>query len=206
MIDKNVIIIGAFHEIIELCEECNVNVIGLIDNQLKDNYWGYKILGTDENAKKLFKIYSKIPIIISPDAPAKRAELAETYSRLGFKFYNIISPRAFISRSAKLGFGIIAQNGVNISSNVRIGNFVKLNSYANIMHDTEISDYATIAPNAVLLGRVQVGEKAYIGANATILPELQIANGSIIGAGSVITKSTDINKVYAGVPGIQLSK
>ena len=47
---------------------------------------------------------------------------------------------------------------------------------------------------------IVVEDGAWIGASCTILPNVTIANGCVIAAGSVVTKSTEPNGLYAGVP------
>jgi maltose O-acetyltransferase len=45
-----------------------------------------------------------------------------------------------------------------------------------------------------------VGDGAWIGANAVILGGVTIAPGCVIGAGAVVTRSTEPDAVYVGVP------
>jgi len=194
----SVIVVGAFHEIIELLEENQISIKGLIDNNLTGYYRDYPILGTDSIAMNLD---NSIPIIITPDIPKIREKLVSYYSTLGYKYQLLISKQAKISKSAKIGDGTIVQYGVNISSEVIIGKFVKCNTLSNVMHNSKIGDYTTIAPNAVILGNVSIGERCYIGANATILPNIMIGDDVTIGAGSVITKDVGAGKTVYGVPG-----
>lgn len=203
---KKVILIGGFHEVIELCETENIQIVGIIDNFKKDNYLGYKIIGTDEDAPEIYKSYSEVPVIISPDLPIKRNHLVDMYSKIGFDFLNLISSNTIVSKSATLGKGVVIQSKANISSFVNIGDFVRINSMANIMHDSFIDSFSTIAPNAVILGRVKIGSHCYVGANCTILPYISIGNNSIIGAGSVVTKDVPENVTIIGNPGRELKK
>jgi UDP-N-acetylbacillosamine N-acetyltransferase len=195
-----IIIVGAFHEVIELAEDNGVEIIGMIDNGITGAYRNYKILCTDQDATHLQDFYKNIPIIITPDKPQIRLELHSWYNELGFKFHSLISKDARISRSALIDTGTIVQAGVNVSAESRIGKFVKLNTNSNIMHNCVIGDYSTIAPNAVTLGHVTVGELCYIGSNATILPNISICDNVIVGAGSVVTKDIRVSGTYAGVP------
>jgi len=197
---KDIILVGAFHEVIELCEDCGYNIVGIIDNCISGQYFGIPILGTDSDATSLYKTYSNCQLVITPDSPKVREELASLYSGLGYDFATVISPNASISRSAIIGKGTIIQTGVNVSAATKIGRFVKLNTNANVMHDNTIGDFSTIAPNAVLLGYVSVGNSSYIGANSTILPHLAIGKGTLVGAGAVVTKNVDNNTVVKGVP------
>lgn len=49
-----------------------------------------------------------------------------------------------------------------------------------------------------------IGNDCWIGANCTILDGVTVASGCVIGAGSVVTKSTDIDGVYAGNPAVRV--
>lgn len=196
----DVVIVGGFHEIIELCEECSFNVVGIIDNELHDNYYGVPIIGKDEDAELLFAKYGGCKVIITPDSPKVREKLVILYKAIGYEFATVISPLAHISKYANIGVGTVIQAGVNVSAATKIGCFCKLNSYCNVMHDNVIGDYTTIAPNAVLLGRVNTGKGSYIGANSTILPNNNIGASSTVGAGAVVTHDVAECVIVKGVP------
>jgi len=198
--NREIILIGGFHEIIELCEEIGYKIIGIIDNNLEETYLGYPIIGTDDMAEIIFRKYGNTPLVITPDLPSIRKKLFLKYSKFKFSFETIISPTAKISKSSAIGTGSIIQHQVNVSTNVKIGNFTKLNVGCNIMHDSHIGDFVTVAPNAVILGRVNIGNSTYIGANSTILQEKSIGDDVIVGAGSVVTKNFDSNLIIKGVP------
>lgn len=201
---NNIIIIGAFHEIIELAAECGYNIVGIIDNTIKNNYRNIKILGTDLDAEEIYRTYSEVPLVISPDKPQVRKELYDFYSKIGFKFQSMLSPRAQISESVVLGRGILVHQNVTITSDVTIKDGVRLNVNACIMHDSVIGDFTTIAPCSVILGHVTIDEGAYIGANATVLPFITIGAGAVIVAGAVVNRDIGPNIVAAGVPAKQI--
>jgi len=197
---EKVILVGGFHEIVELCEDCGLNVVGIIDNELSGVYYGVPIIGVDDDAEKLFSDFSDCKVIITPDSPKIREKLVRQYESVGFDFATVISPRAHVSNSAIIGKGTVIQSGVNVSSATEIGSFCKLNSCCNVMHDNLIASFTTIAPNAVLLGRVTVEKGAYIGANATVLPNTTIGAFSMIGAGAVVTHDIPQCQTVKGVP------
>lgn len=198
--DKEIILVGGFHEMIELCEKAGFIIKGIIDGNLKDSYFEYPVIGSDEDAEKLFPEYGKYKIVLSPDSPKVRSKLEQLYSAIGYDYATVISPNATISKFATIGKGTVVQDFVNVSAGTKIGSFVKLNTYCNVMHDNIVGDFSTIAPNAVSLGRITIGESSYIGANATILPGLLIGDNAIVGAGSVVTKSVINNVIVKGVP------
>jgi len=201
-----VILVGGFHEVIELCELCDKEIIGIIDNKLSNQYCGYEILGGDDTAPKLYEKYKKTSVVITPDAPGIRRKLSIYYSKIGFRFCNLISPKATISRYAKIGQGVTIQSGANISAMVEIGDFVKVNYCANIMHDTYIAKYSTIAPNAVVLGKVRIAEACYIGSNSTILPDIAIGEKTVVGAGAIVTKDVKDSVIVVGNPAREMKK
>ncbi|MBO4581948.1 MAG: NeuD/PglB/VioB family sugar acetyltransferase [Bacteroidales bacterium] len=197
---KQIILIGGFHEIIELSEMCGYEIVGIIDNQLSGEYYGYPILGKDKDAKKIISTGKNIQLVISPDSPIIRMKLVEYYRHFGCEFAKLISPEARVSKTVTIEQGSIVQSGVNISASTQIGCFVKLNTNCNVMHDNSISDFVTIAPNAVALGRVKICKGAYIGANSTLLPDVCVGEDAIIGAGAVVTKSVADKCTVIGVP------
>jgi sugar O-acyltransferase (sialic acid O-acetyltransferase NeuD family) len=203
---KKVIIVGGFHEVIELCEFESIQIVGIIDNYKIGSYKGYEILGTDADAAKLYNSFRNFPLVITPDFPQRRCLLAEIYNQAGFTFTSLISSNSSISKSAKMGEGILIKPMVNISSEVKIGAFVSLNTMANIMHDSIIDSFTTIAPNAVVLGNIRIGKHCYIGSNSTILPNITIGNNVVIGAGAVVTKDVPDNKIMIGNPARELVK
>ena len=196
----SIILIGRFHEIIELLTLSDKKIFAIIDKLDSKDIHGIKILGDDEYLKKNFREYVQYSLVITPDNPAIRKKLFNVYRPLGFEFEKIISPRTTISPSSKINQGSIVQSGVNISANSTVGKFVKLNSFCNVMHDVQVGDFSTIAPNAVILGNVKIGENCYIGANATLLPGVKIGNGATVGAGAVVTRNVKDGMIVKGNP------
>lgn len=168
---QQIIVVGAFLETIELCQEAGFEVVGLVDNNLKGFFYGIPIIGTDDDVKCLHNEYASCGIVISPDSPKVKETLSALYKKVGFSLPKIISPKAHVSKSATINEGAIIQAGVNVSSNAYIGRMVKLNFNVNVMHDVRVEDYCVIAPNVVLLGRSSVFKSSYVGANTIILPD-----------------------------------
>lgn len=198
---KKILLVGAFHEMIELCEDAGFEIVGLIDNDNEgQDYYGYPVLGTDKDARSLHEKYPSCAVVITPDSPTVRKRLVDEYASYGFDFATVIHPSATVSRTASIGEGSVIQCGANVSSNSHIGRFCKLNVNANVMHDNKVGDYSTIAPNAVLLGHVELEERVYIGANSTVLPNKVIGSESIVGAGAVVVNDVQPSCTVVGVP------
>lgn len=201
---NKIIIVGAFVEVIELAEELNYEIVGLVDDKKNNEYKGYPILLNDSDGSVLDKKYLDYRIVITADMPFVRKKLFDRYNNAGFEFENLISESSKISKSSTIGKGVIIQHGVNVSSEVIIKNFVKLNTNSNVMHNSNVGYFTTIAPNAVLLGNVKIGDNCYIGSNATILPNINICSDVVIGAGAVVVKDIIVPGVYVGTPAIKM--
>lgn len=205
--DRKIVLIGGFVEIIELCEENCIEIMGIVDKKESCNNKYLKYIGSDSDVEDWINNFRDFKLLITPDIPKVRKNLYSFYAQHGFTFTSLISGDARISKSATLGIGVIVQSGVNISSEVTIGNFVKINTNANIMHNSNVGDYSTIAPNAVILGHVNIGNTCYIGANTTILPHVKICNNVTIGAGAVVTKNINTpGTIYVGIPAKPMNK
>jgi sugar O-acyltransferase (sialic acid O-acetyltransferase NeuD family) len=197
---KQIILVGAYHEMIEVCEEAGFEVVGIIDNTKTGEYFGIPIIGADCNAKEIRNKYPSIPVVLSPYMPKTRKRIYEMYSSLGYSFETVISPQATISRFATIGEGTVVLNGVNVAANTCIGRFVKLNTMCNIMHDNTIGDFVTISPNALSLGYVTIENEAFLGGNCTILPYMTVGAAATIGAAAVVTKDVAAGQVVKGNP------
>jgi len=194
------VLVGAPHEVIELCELCGLEVVGIFDNVATGECFGVEVLGDDESAATVSPSVKRIPVIVTPDPPVRRQRLVAHYAALGFRFRSLISPAATISRSAVIGEGVVVQSHCNVSAAVRLGDFVRVNVFANVMHEARVGAYTTIAPNAVVLGRVVIEDQCYVGANSTILPDLTVHAGATVGAGAVVTRSVAAQTTVVSVP------
>jgi sugar O-acyltransferase (sialic acid O-acetyltransferase NeuD family) len=197
---NQVVLIGGFHETVELAEELGFVVTGIVDTKPSTCKIcsKYPYLGNDEwlcEQGASDKIHS---VIITPDRPKVRESLSKRYQAADFKLPVLCHPS--VSPSVKLSDGVLVQRLAHISSGCSLATGVRINVGALVMHDVRIGAYATVAPAAVLLGGVTIGERVYVGANATVLPGVEIGDDAIVGAGAVVTKDVSEGVVVAGVP------
>lgn len=94
------------------------------------------------------------------------------------------------------GFLVDGHGSIEIGNNVRIGPRVSI-----ITGDHDITDDpAARASHSVTYHPCSIGNGVWIGAGAVILPGVSIAAGCVVGAGAVVTKSTDRDGLYLGIP------
>ena len=189
---KNLILIGggghckSCIDVIE--QEGKYNIKGILDTPEKigQEVLGYKIIGTDNDIKKyidncLFLI--TIGYIKTPDL---RIKIFNQIKELNGKLATIISPRAYVSKYAKIEEGTIVHHNAFINANVSIGKNCIINTASIIEHDCIVKDNCHIAIGAKLCGDVTIKEKTFIGANSLIVQQKIINENSFIKAQSLV--------------------
>jgi sugar O-acyltransferase (sialic acid O-acetyltransferase NeuD family) len=127
---------------------------------------------------------------------AVRSALFEELRQEGYRFANLISPRAVVSPDVTLGENVVVGHLSVISSWCRIGDGVVIGSTTNIGHHCQIRRHAFLAGHTVLAGSVDVGERAFIGAGVAIGDNVRIGEASVVGAGATILRDVEPNAVY----------
>lgn len=89
---------------------------------------------------------------------------------------------------------INAYGGVSIGENVHIAPRVQI-----LSTDHEVGGPERRAGRS-RSARVHIGDGAWIGAGAIVLPGVDVGRGCVIAAGAVVTRSTEPDGVYAGIP------
>lgn len=104
-----------------------------------------------------------------------------------------IGERSFVNHGCHVDDGVLT-----IGDGVYIGPRVVF-----AMGDHEIGP-ATQRAGTNISRPIEIQEGSWVGANATILSGVNVAPGCIIAAGAVLTRSTEPNGLYAGVPARRL--
>lgn len=143
------------------------------------------------------------------------------YSFPGGKFYNWfrikclkniikIGNKCRIMKNVYIGNG----NDIEIGDNCRINENVRLDN-------VQIGNGVLIARDSIVLGKMHefsdiksyiveqggkrveptiIEDDVWFGIRVIIMPGLKLSKGSIIGAGAVVTKNTQPNGIYGGIP------
>lgn len=115
----------------------------------------------------------------------------ERWRSLG-DFRLIVGDNVYINQ----GLHIDGSEAVYIGSNVRIGPYVTI--LTSTHHITE--DSRSRASHAVVGCSVTIEDGVWLGASSMILPGVVVREGCVVAASAVVTRSTEPNGVYAGVP------
>lgn len=120
----------------------------------------------------------------------------------------IIRPSGFYG--GNLGWGLIvghhssigAASYIGCSGKIIIGNNVMIGPHCTMIAENHNFTDLNIDMNkqGVSNNGIEIKDNVWIGANVTILDGVIVESGCILAAGAVLTKSTEPNGIYAGVP------
>ena len=190
---KEIILIGGgghCRSVIDVIEqEGNFKIVGIIDKAdlIGTDVLGYPVIGSDLDIQNLAKKYSNALVTIGQiKSSEKRVKMYNLVRKSGFTMPSIFSPRAYISKHALIGSGVVIMHDALINANVSIGNNTIINSKALIEHDSMIGDHCHISTNATINGGVIVESKCFIGSGSVLRESISIKQNSFIKAGSLI--------------------
>mgnify|MGYP006073857399 CR=1 FL=1 len=205
---KNIVLIGGgnqAHYTIDIIEkEGKYNIIGIIDSLHKIGTvrFGYKIIGKQENIKKLIIKYSIDGGIISVGDNWSRYKISQQILLLQpkFKWFNAIHPSVIIGNNVVFGTGVVAMAGCIFNPKTKIGNFTFFATGAQIDHDCTIDDFASVSAGSITGGHVFLGKFSAITLGVTVSDRLKIGENTVVGAGSLVLKDLPDNVLVYGVP------
>lgn len=187
---------GVGRDLIELITaENQYNICGMVDDyNKKKEIMGVPILTLND----LRSIREKISIIISLGEPQLREKIKERITKelSNVEFVSIVSSRAFISKTAKIGKGIIIYPNSFVGSNVVIDDNCLIGANTSIGHDCEIFSNVVVTFNCSIGGKTKLKNNAYIGSGSHIRDEIEIGSNVIIGMGSIVLNNINDDSIY----------
>ncbi len=167
---------GHARVVYEIAIQLGVNVRGFVD----------PLVTSFEELPKLSEDFYPQVIMgiggVRPEQLEKRHTLYIKYLQKQVLFLSMISCKAIVSKTAKIGTGTIVGNGSIIQAGACLGENVIINTGVIIEHGAVISDGSHIAPGAIILGDVTIGKFCLIGAGAVILPGATIPDRMLVPA------------------------
>ena len=187
---KLILIGGGGHckSCIDVIEQENKFIIaGIVDiNRSISDLLGYRLLGHDDDLAKLKLSYDYALITIGQiKTPAIRIRLLDYVKSLGFKLPTIISPRAYVSKHAKIGGGTIVMHDALINAGAIVGDNCIINTKSLIEHDAVIENNCHISTAAIINGGAIVKQGSFVGSNAVTKESVKTHEKDSIKAGSL---------------------
>ena len=194
---KDIIIVGAGHlglDVYALIKEINAvkptwNIKGFLNDFPVDldQYCIYeKVIGT---------IQDWIPgkdehFALAVGSPLGKEKVVNLLKSRGVVFETLISPRAVVAKSAKIGEGSIIISTSSIGTCAKIGKFVVVGNTI-VSFNSSVGDFTNTASYVNIYRNVIVGKRVQIWTHSVILNNVD--DDAIVGAGSVV-----VAKVKAG--------
>lgn len=144
-------------------------------------------------------------------------------------FINPLFPISFIKVcllrcfGAKVGKNVLIKPSVNIKYpwNLKIGNNVWIgeNVWIDNLALVSIGNNVCISQGAMLLcgnhnykketfdlmiGEIVLEDSVWVGAKSVVCPGVTLKEGTVLAVGSVISKNTEANGVYQGIPSVKV--
>jgi sugar O-acyltransferase (sialic acid O-acetyltransferase NeuD family) len=138
--------------------------------------------------------------VIGVGNPRARPSIAQRWLSAGRRSVTLLHPSACIGTKSTLGMGSVVCAGVQVSTNVRLGEYVHLNPNATVGHDSVLDGYVSVNPGAVVSGDVVIGSGTLVGAGAVILQGLKVGRDSVVGAAACVVRDVGDSTVVKGVP------
>jgi len=205
---KNIALIGggtqASYTIDIIEKEGRFKIIGIIDSEkvIGSYICGYRIIGRQENIKKLQEQYEFDTGIISVGDNWTRKAIFDSIKLVDpdFVFCSTLHPSVIVGNNVEIGIGVVAMAGCIFNPMAKIGDFTFFATRASIEHDCQISDFASVSAGSTLGGFVNIGKYSAITLGVTIVDRVSIGENTVVGSGSLVTKSLPDNVLAYGSP------
>ncbi|RDU60766.1 acetyltransferase [Helicobacter marmotae] len=171
---------------IDVIEQENVyQIYGILDSLAlqkgQKETLGYPILGGDELLEELFLHIKHAFIAIGQiKSPSIRAHIYQNLKAIGYHLPSIISPLAYVAKSAIIQEGSIIMHHALINANAKIGKACIINSKALVEHDCQVEDFCHLSTGSVINGHCFIGRGSFMGSNMILAHNTHIPPNSLI--------------------------
>lgn len=137
---------------------------------------GVPVVGRVDDLRGLFAEYKELVVVIGNNEVRER--IYDAAKEIGYGFPSLISPSAYVSPYAKLGWGCVVLNNALVQNGAVVGNGVLLNPGVEIHHDSAVDDYCLVYTNSVVRTYAHVGIGVRIGSNVTVCNNAVVPDGA----------------------------
>jgi len=189
--------------VLDILEKANkYEIIGVVTEDMMDNFCNWPVLGNDEVLPELLKNGIKnVAIGIGGFRDnLLRKKIYKKVKRRGFNVISAIDPSAIISKSVSLGEGVVIFAGVVINTEVFIGNNVIIATGSTVDHETKIEDHVLISAGVTIGANDIIQKEALLSLGSIVISDLKIGKHVLIGAGAVVIRDCIDPGTYLGIP------
>jgi sugar O-acyltransferase (sialic acid O-acetyltransferase NeuD family) len=187
-----------------IANESKIEIIGVTSNLLAiaEVFFGFKVLGTDE----IIKNYSNNDNYMVAMGlggyrdNTLRDKIFHYVKDFGINFINAIHPSAIISKSVKLGEGVVIFPGVVINTDVMIGDNSIIATLASIDHETIIENNVLVSAGVTVGAYAKIGSGTLLALGSKVISGVTIGRNVLVASGAVVVSNIDDNKTVFGIP------
>ncbi|NML66481.1 acetyltransferase [Hymenobacter sp. RP-2-7] len=160
---------------------------------------GLPYLGT---AADLNATTEPLAVAVAVGSPTARAAVVARLTSPQLSFPTLVHPSVALQpyQNVVVGAGTIIQQGVILTTDLRIGQFVVLNLGTTVGHDAVVEDFCSLMCHVDVSGHAHIETGCYLGTKATIIQGRRLGAHSTLGAGAVAVHDLPAGCVAAGVP------
>lgn len=135
--------------------------------------------------------------VLAIGSPQGKEYVTEMFKGRGVQFETLISPDAFVCKSAKIGEGTVIFRRSVIGHGVKIGRFVSICD-STIALNSSIGDFSNTASYSNIYRDISVGKRVQVWSQAVILNSVE--DDATIGAGSIVIRKVKKGTTVFGNP------
>ncbi|MEI8287833.1 MAG: NeuD/PglB/VioB family sugar acetyltransferase [Verrucomicrobiota bacterium] len=130
----------------------------------------------------------------------QKQHYVELIKAKGGVFQQLIHASATIFQTSIIGEGCIISPRVEITADVRIGNYVTITSNSVIGHDVKIGNYCHLGAASFLGGYAELGDGVTLHPGAKVVPHKKVGAGATVGINSVVLFNIKPGVTVFGMP------
>ena len=183
---------GHCRSVIDVIEQAGLySILGVLEKEgfSDSNLMGYPLLGSDQDLPAFIEQNCAVVITIGQIKTSEPREKLYRYAKeAGAEMPVVVSPRAYLSRHAKVDSGTTVMHEAIVNCSAEIGENCIINTRALVEHDAKIGSHTHIATGALINGGVQIGQRCFIGSGAVIHNDIDVGDGCLVGAGVTVQR------------------
>lgn len=148
-------------------------------------------------------------LLFAPMTGAKMNTIRENIylqgKKRGYEYASYISSKATVFNN-KIGENCFILENNTLQPFTDIGNNVVLWSGNHIGHHGKIDDHVFFTSHVVMSGHCHIKNNCWLGVNSTLRDGIVLEEKTLVAMGSLITKSTETNGFYVGIPAKKQTK
>lgn len=135
-----------------------------------------------------------------------RKKIIEFIRKMELPIGSFISSRAYYSKIAKIGEGIVVFPNAMITGDPIVGDFLFMDSFSIISHGDVMGDNIVIGPGVIVTGDSSIGSNVTFGVNSAILPGTKIEDNVEIAINAYPNRRVREGSVIITPPGKNFGK